>query len=192
MENGNKWLSRLAPVTLVALGLGQVACGGSGKDADDPSSKEPVPRVEHVDEAIAAFKAKDPSLETLFTKAAGYVIVPTVGEGAMIVGGARGTGEAFEGGAYVGMVTVTELSVGAQVGGQSFSQLVFFETPAHFKSLKEGTFEFGAEVSAVAATAGAAQTSAFKDGVAAFVLPKKGLMASAAIGGQKLSFTPAK
>lgn len=120
------------------------------------------------------------------------MVFPSVGKGGLIVGGAKGEGDAFHHGAYVGMVIVKELSVGAQVGGQNFAELIFFEKDADFKRLTDGTFEFKAEVSAVAAKKGAAQNSAFSDGVAAFVIPKKGLMASAAIGGQKLSYTPAK
>jgi lipid-binding SYLF domain-containing protein len=165
------------------------ACGGSQKDAKGASAPE---RVEGIQETIALFKAKDSSIEQLFSSSAGYVVIPTVGEGAFILGGAHGAGEAFEGGGYVGRVSVSEVSIGAQVGGQSYSQVVFFKTPAAFKKLKENSFQFGAEVSAVGADQGVAKNAEFKDGVATFVIPKKGLMAAAAVGGQKLSFEAAK
>jgi len=84
------------------------------------------------------------------------------------------------------------VSIGAQVGGQSYSQVVFFETPEAFKKLKENSFAFSAEVSAVGADQGVAKNAKFKDGVATFVIPKKGLMAAAAVGGQKLDFQAAR
>jgi len=163
------------------------ACGGSQKDAKTASAPE---RVEGVDDTIAAFKQKDSTIAQLFSSSAGYVVIPSVGKGALIVGGAHGDGEAFEGGAYVGQVSVSEVSVGAQVGGQSYSQVVFFETPVDFKRLKDNSFQFAAEVSAIGVDQGVAKNAKFKDGVATFVIPKQGLMASAAVGGQKLSFTP--
>src|SRR5262245_52008655 len=172
------------------FGLVAPACGGSQQGKSGGSTSAPE-RIQGIDDTIAAFKAKDPSIAELFSKSAGYVVIPTVGEGGFIIGGGHGTGEAFEGGAYVGRVTINELSVGALVGGQSYSQLVFFETPVDFKRLKDGQFQFGAEVTAVAADKGAAKNAAWKDGVAAFIIPKKGLMASASVGGQKLDFKPA-
>ncbi len=87
---------------------------------------------------------------------------------------------------------MSEVSIGAQVGGQSYSQVVFFETPVDFKRLKENSFKFSAEILAVAADQGVAKNAKFKDGVATFVIPKEGLMASAAVGGQKLDFQAAR
>jgi lipid-binding SYLF domain-containing protein len=167
------------------------ACGGDKKDAKSAGS-EPVERVKGVDETIALFKQKHPSIEKLFSSSAGYVVFPSIGEGAFIIGGGGGNGEAFEGGTYVGHVSIHEITVGAQVGGQSYSQVVFFETPVDFKRLKDNSFQFGAEVTAVAADAAAAKNAEFKDGVIAFIIPRKGLMASASVGGQKLDYTAAK
>lgn len=164
------------------------ACGGSQKDA---KSADAAARVEGVDDTIALFKQKDATIAGLFSSSAGYVVLPSVGKGALIVGGAHGEGEAFEGGVYAGKVSVSEVSVGAQVGGQSYAQVVFFETPMDFKRLKDNQFQFAAEVSAIGVDQGVAKNAKFKDGVATFVIPKQGLMASAAVGGQKLSFEPA-
>jgi lipid-binding SYLF domain-containing protein len=180
--------------TLVLLGVlsacvATTACGGNQKGA---TSDGKVERVEGVEDAVAAFKQKDPSIAQLFSSAAGYVVFPTVGEGGFIIGGGHGSGEAYEGGAYTGRVTVSELSVGAQVGGQSYSQVVFFETPVDFKRLKENQFKFDAEVSAVAADQGVAKNAKFNNGIMTFIIPKGGLMAAASVGGQKLDFTPAK
>jgi lipid-binding SYLF domain-containing protein len=179
-------------VAFAAIALGVVApgCGGSQQGKNGGTAAAPE-RIKGIEETIAAFKEKDPSIAELFSKSAGYVVIPTVGEGGFIIGGGHGEGEAYEAGTYVGKVTINELSVGALVGGQSYSQLVFFETPVDFKRLKDGQFQFGAEVTAVAADKGAAKNAAWKDGVVAFIIPKKGLMASASVGGQKLDFKPA-
>ncbi len=133
------------------------ACGASHKEGKTAPSAD---RVADVDETIALFKKKDPTIEQLFATSAGYVVLPSVGEGAFIIGGGHGTGEAFEAGTYAGRVTVSELSIGAQVGGQSYSQVVFFETPVDFKRLKENGFQFNAEVSAIAVDQGVAKERA--------------------------------
>jgi lipid-binding SYLF domain-containing protein len=188
MARPKKWLP-IAGIALLALAA--VACGGSKDGAKDAQSAK-LERNPDVAETVTRFKAKDPTIESLFAKSAGYFIVPTVGEGAFIIGGGHGKGEMFEGGTFIGQISVSEMSIGAQVGGQSYSELVFFEKEADVRRVKEGSFAFGAEVTAVAADKGAAQSGTFKDGTMAFVLPKKGLMASAAIGGQKIDFTAAK
>ena len=182
--------ARWVLVLAVSLCVSLPACGGSQEKAATPL--EATDRIQGIDETIAAFKQKDSTIEQLFTQSAGYVVLPTIGEGAFIVGGGHGTGEAFEAGKYVGRVTVNEVTLGAQIGGQSYSQVVFFETPVDFKRLKDNAFTFNAEVTAIAADQGTAKNAAYKDGVATFILPKKGLMASAAVGGQKLDFRPTK
>jgi lipid-binding SYLF domain-containing protein len=178
---------------IVALAaLAASACGGSQPEADSAAAPGGVKRVAEVEDTIELFKEKDPTLEELFAKSAAYVVLPYIGEGGFIVGGAGGEGEAFVNGEYVGRVKLSEVSVGALVGGQTFSQLIFFEKLVHFERLKAGVYEFGSEVSAIAAHKGVAKNAVFEDGVVAFVLPRKGLMASASVGGQKLQFTPAK
>src|SRR6186713_1181156 len=81
------------------FGFAAPACGGSQKDA---KAAGPVERVEGINETIELFKKKHASIEKLFAESAGYVVMPTVGEGAFIIGGGHGAGEAYEGGNYVG------------------------------------------------------------------------------------------
>ncbi|HEX6273683.1 MAG TPA: hypothetical protein VFZ53_11600 [Polyangiaceae bacterium] len=175
------------------LGVGAAGCGGSQGDKPATATDAKPDRIAGVEDTITKFKQKDSTIAEFFSKSAGYVVIPTVGEGGFIIGGGHGQGEAFEaGGKYVGRVTVNEVSIGAQVGGQSYSQLIFFETPVDFTRLKDNAFQFTGEVLAIAADQGAAKNAAFKDGVATFILPKKGLMASASVAGQQLDFSPAK
>jgi lipid-binding SYLF domain-containing protein len=142
-------------------------------------------------QAVDAFKRADSTLATFFANSSGYAIFPDVGKGGFIVGGARGKGIVYEKGKPIGRATMTQASIGAQAGGQTFAEVIFFETPAALSDFKNGKFEMSAEVSAVAAAEGASQAAKYKRGVAVFTLPIKGLMVSASVGGQKFNFEPA-
>ena len=145
---------------------------------------------EDVTKTIATFKKKDPGIEKFFQDAVGYAVFPTVGKGAIGVGGAHGTGELLTGGKAVGKVSLTQVTVGLQFGGQSYSEIIFFETQRTLDSFRDGDFAFAAQATAVALTAGAAANAAYRDGVAVFTIAKGGLMYEASIGGQKFSFKP--
>jgi lipid-binding SYLF domain-containing protein len=142
-------------------------------------------------QAVSDFLRTDPSLQKFLDSSAGYVIFPNVGKGGLIVGGAHGKGVVYQNKNVIGLATLTQASIGAQAGGQTFAELIFFETPAALNDFKAGKYEMSAEASAVAAKEGASTTANYKQGVVVFTLPKKGLMASAAVGGQKFSFEPA-
>ncbi|MCI0517169.1 MAG: hypothetical protein L0Y45_04970 [Woeseiaceae bacterium] len=136
-------------------------------------------------EALAEFKKNYPDAQKFINMAAGYVVIPTVGKAAIGIGGARGTGLLYEGGAVTAMVTLTQLSFGFQGGGQAYSEFIFFEDAATLANFKKGNFELNAQASAVAITAGVSADAAFEDGMAIFTQEKGGLMYEAAVGGQK-------
>jgi lipid-binding SYLF domain-containing protein len=93
-------------------------------------------------------------------------------------------------GKAIGQASMTQASIGAQAGGQTFAEVIFFETPAALEDFKSGKFEISADVSAVVAAEGASKSAKYKNGVMVFVLAKKGLMVQASIGGQKFKFEP--
>jgi len=146
----------------------------------------------------------------LFTSAYGYAVFPTIAKGGVGVGGAFGKGRVYEQGKYVGDASVKQVSFGAQLGGQAYSEIIFFQDERAFKEFTGGNFEFGAEASAVAITAGAgakANTTgssvgmsggkndattagSYRKGIATFTVAKGGLMYEASVGGQKFSYTP--
>ena len=158
-------------------------------------------------DTIQLFKDAGESAQ-FFNKSYGYALFPTVGKAGMVVGGARGEGRVYAGGAYVGDTTLTQLSIGFQLGGQAYSQIIFFEDKRAFDEFTSGNFEFGAQASAVvitaAASAGAGTTGAtagasggkkdattageFYRGMATFIIAKGGLMYEASVGGQKFSY----
>ena len=147
-----------------------------------------------------------------FGKSYGYAVFPTIGKGGFVVGGAHGNGRVYAGGRHVGDSSMTQLTVGAQLGGQAYSLIVFFEDKRAFDQFTSGNFEFGAQATAVAITAGASaqvtttgptasasgtQRAAstkgrYYRGMAVFSVAKGGFMYEASIGGQKFTYTPSK
>ena len=135
----------------------------------------------------------------------GFAIFPTIGKAGIGVGGARGKGWVFKGHESTGVTSMTQITIGFQLGGQAYSQVIFFEDQRAYDSFTSGNFEFGAQASAVAITAGAnasastaggtsaaagnSQTKAnYSMGMAVFTRAKGGLMYEASLGGQKFSF----
>jgi len=138
---------------------------------------------------IARARELDPTLERFFDGAVGYAAIPEIAKGGLIVGGAYGKGQVFEkGGRLVGYCDVSQGSIGAQIGGQSFGELIFFETRDAFANFKGGQFALAAQASAVALTKGAGAAAKYDNGVAIFILQPKGLMLEASIGGQQFNF----
>jgi lipid-binding SYLF domain-containing protein len=157
---------------------------------------------------IAEFK-KSPAVQPFFKNAYGYAVFPTVGKGGIGIGGAYGKGQVYRQGAVTGKVSLTKVTIGFQLGGQAFSEIIFFQDGRAYKDFTSGEFEFDAAASAVAITAGAqakagtegasasagtgsrsgaqAKTS-YRKGMAVFTYIKGGLMYEAAVGGQKFNF----
>ncbi len=127
-------------------------------------------------------------LKPYFKEAAGYVVFPNVGKVGLGIGGARGNGEVFEDHKVIGSATLTQLSVGFQLGAQAFSQIIFFQDKSDLNRFTEGNFEFDASASAALITGGANASADYSNGAAVFTFSKGGLMYEASIGGQKFSY----
>jgi lipid-binding SYLF domain-containing protein len=145
---------------------------------------------QRVQETIQVFKKKDPGINTFFDKAYAYAVYPNIIKGGFFVGGAHGNGQVFEHGRVIGTSGLSQGTVGLQIGGQAYSEIIFFQNRDAFTRFKNGNLKFAAQASAVAVKAGAAASADYASGVAVFTLTKKGLMAEATIGGQHFSFTP--
>lgn len=143
-----------------------------------------------VKEALKMLKAKDSSFEAALNKAYGHAIFPNVGKGGFIIGGAGGEGEVYKGKELIGTATLSQGTIGAQIGGQTLIEVILFADSTALDKFKQGRFEMSAGISAVAAAEGVADKVDYESGMAVIILPKKGLMAEASIGGQKFSFTP--
>lgn len=160
-------------------------------------------------DTINLFKNAGESSKLLRT-AYGYAVFPTIGKGAVGIGGAHGKGRVYEKGKHIGDTSMTQVTVGFQLGGEAYSEIILFENKQALKEFTGGNFEFGAEASAVAITAAASAKAGttgssagasggkkdattkggYQKGMATFTVAKGGLMYEASIGGQKFSFTP--
>lgn len=143
-----------------------------------------------VTEALAEFTKADPGLQKEINKAAGYAIFPSVGKGAIGIGAAHGKGWVYQRGALVGETSLTQVTVGFQLGGQAYRELILFKDQTALDDFKRGNFEFDAQVSAVAVTAGVSADLKYNGGVAIITMAKGGLMYEASVGGQKFSYEP--
>jgi lipid-binding SYLF domain-containing protein len=139
---------------------------------------------------LSSFKSKDSTFEKALKKAHGYVIFPRIAKGGFIVGGAGGAGEVYEGGKLVGRAKLSQGTIGAQIGGQVFAEVILFENEGAINRFKQSRWEMNAQISAVAAAEGVSDNAKFTDGVAVITMPVGGLMAEASVGGQKLQFIP--
>ncbi|MEJ2363392.1 MAG: hypothetical protein P8075_06840 [Deltaproteobacteria bacterium] len=143
-----------------------------------------------VEGTITKFKEADPSMKVFFEKAYAYAVFPGIGVGGFIIGGGHGSGWVYEKGIHVGLATVTEITVGAQIGGQSFSEIIFFADKSTFNNFKKGNLELNARASAILAKSGASKDANYENGVAVFTMPNKGAMVQASVGGQQFQYTP--
>lgn len=136
------------------------------------------------------FIQTDNLMKQLFEGAHGYVLFPNIGKGAIGVGGATGNGILYQKGAIAGKASMTQVSVGFQLGGQAYREVIFFENDETIERFKTSKLEFSAQASAVAAKTGASATAKYAGGVMIFTQQKGGLMYEASVGGQKFKFKP--
>lgn len=171
----------------------------------------PLARADNYAEALESFRDAGESA-AYFDSAYGYALFPTIGKGGIGIGGAHGKGRVYRQGNVIGEATMTQLTVGFQLGGQAFSQIIFFESANALEQFTSGNFEFGAQATAVAITAGVSAEAStgggvsagvsggrndastaslgYRKGMAVFTIAKGGLMYEATLGGQKFNFTP--
>jgi lipid-binding SYLF domain-containing protein len=138
--------------------------------------------------AVDRMVAADPDLRGVIDSAYGYAVFPKVGKGGLIVGGAYGRGIVYEQGNMIGYADLTQASVGAQIGGQTYSELIAFENKEALNRFKQNQIELSANASAVILKKGAAKAARYENGVAVFIEPRAGAMAEASVGGQKFTY----
>ncbi|WP_136483082.1 lipid-binding SYLF domain-containing protein [Cognatitamlana onchidii] len=144
------------------------------KDVSDKSAK-----------AMEELKKTNKKINKYFSSAYGYAVFPSIGKGGLGVGGATGNGTIYKGGAVVGDCKMSQLTVGFQAGGQSYSEVIFFKNKEAFDRFTGNKFEFSAQATAVAVTEGASFDVDYRDGILIFTHAKGGLMYEASVGGQK-------
>ena len=139
---------------------------------------------------LARLKEKSPAMEKVLADAAGYAIFPSVGKAAVGVGGAHGKGVVYANGRKIGRSTLSQITIGLQLGGQEYSEVVIFKDQASLNNFKKGKLKLNAQASAIALDERVGADLPYRDGVAIITMAKGGLMYEASVGGQKFSFRP--
>ena len=170
----------LAAILLAAMAMG---CRTTPKSAE---AKEDLRGG--AERALERMTAADPDLRGVIDSGYGYAIFPKVGKGGLIVGGGYGRGIVYEQGTMIGYADITQATIGAQIGGQTFSELLVFQNKEALDRFRQNKLEFSANASAVILKKGAAKAARFENGVAIFIEPRAGAMAEASVGGQKFTF----
>ena len=174
-----KFQTSLSIVLLVIFSSASAQIGAWNPNAEEKAQK-----------AISSFKEKNENMGSYFEDSYGYAIFPSVGKGAIVIGGAHGRGIVYEQGELIGAAKMTQLTVGFQWGGQAYSEVLFFKNAEALESFKKSELEFSGQASAVAITKGASADIAYENGVAVYTITKAGLMYEASLGGQKFKYLP--
>ncbi|HSE95819.1 MAG TPA: lipid-binding SYLF domain-containing protein [Methylomirabilota bacterium] len=179
---------RSRTVSMMAVVIVLAAASGCATAPTSTEGKAALSR--DVSTALAKAKVLDPGLQAFLDKAHGYAILPKVGKGAIGVGGAYGRGEVFERGARIGYCDMSQATVGLALGGQTYTEIIAFESKTALDNFKSGGMKLAAQATAVALKAGASANAKYTDGVSVLTTSEEGLMVEAAIGGQTFSFQP--
>jgi lipid-binding SYLF domain-containing protein len=178
-------LNHAGGAALALLAMLVIGCQTAPKSEEGKADLEQTAQT-----ALTRMQEQDPNIDDMIEKGHGYAIFPNAGKGGLVLGGGYGKGVVYDdAGTQIGFADITQLSAGAQIGGQSFSELIVFENQAALDRFKNNELNFGANASAVIIKKGVGSATTFKEGTAVYILPKAGAMAEAAVGGQKFTFT---
>jgi lipid-binding SYLF domain-containing protein len=167
-----------------ALGVAFLAaCATAPRTVEDRSDL----RLD-AESALSKARSENTSFDSIIRRAPGYAVFPTVGKGGLGIGGAYGRGIVYANGTQVGYTDLSQGTVGAQIGGQTYTQILVFESAQALDRFREGNYEFSAQATAVALHSGQGVNARFEEGVAVFTMDESGLMAEAVVGGQKFSY----
>jgi lipid-binding SYLF domain-containing protein len=147
--------------------------------------------VARAEAARAELFRQVPAASDIAARSAGYLIFPSVTQGAFIFGAQYGNGVLFEDGKQAGFYNITGGSWGLQAGAQNFSQAYFFTTPEALASFRRARgLELGAGLDFAVAnvgTSGAISTSTLQKPVIVFVYGQQGLFGGVNVVGQKIT-----
>ena len=177
-------VQKLFVPVLAAFAMAMVGCEGTSGN----SPAENATLSNRANASVQEMEAHDAGLRNAVDNAYAYVIFPEVGKAAVGIGGSGGKGVVYRGGQPIGYATLNQGSIGPQVGGETYAELIVFKDADALASFRNGDLTLGADASATLVKAGAAAATQFKNGTAVFVLPKGGLMAGASINGQVIHF----
>jgi lipid-binding SYLF domain-containing protein len=159
--------------------------------ASTPKTPQEVSTMHNkANNTLAEMKSKDSSIEPVLNNAYAYAVFPEVSKAGFIAGGASGAGLLYERGQPTGTVKISKASFGAQAGAETFAELVVLHNQDDVNKLKNGSFDLGANVTAVVLKQGAAADTATARGTSVFIMPKGGAMVDISVAGQQIKFEP--
>lgn len=167
----------LASLLFIASGIHNVANAASQKELRNKAAY-----------AIKTFKRKDQGIRGFFKRSYAYAVFPTVSKGGIGIGGAYGKGVVYRRGRFIGTAKLVQVSIGFQLGGQTYREVIFFQSKSVFRRFINGKLKLGAQISAVAVKEGAAANASFDRGIAVFTMTKGGLMYEATVAGQSFKY----
>lgn len=176
-------LNRISLIATLIVGAGLVGCSTTPR-----TEAEKMTLVQQSQAALTKMQGEDSSLQSFLANSAGYAVFPEIGKGGLIAGGAYGKGVVYRRGAAVGYADMSQATIGAQIGGQSYTQIVVFQSEEKLQDFMANKLTFTANASAVAVKAGAAAATQFQNGVAVFARSDAGLMGEATVGGQQYRY----
>jgi len=139
---------------------------------------------------IRAYMSKSKGLENLVYKSAVYIAFPSIGKGGLILGGAHGEGRVFRRGLWIGDITLSQYTIGFQIGGQTYSEMIFFKTEEAFKEFLNSGLISGTQSSVIGGSAGVSGDVNIDGEVLVFTMGNGGAMLEAATGIQDFTYTP--
>ena len=202
----------LVATLTASIGLALVACESTQSSSNGTAEQDALAREKEKQEqkaqeratedaalraaattAIERARRDQPAIEKHFDSCVGYVVFPTIARGGLGIGAAHGQGVVYERRSMlpdkvVGTSEVTQVTVGLQIGGQGFSEIIFFEDAKTLENFKKSNVEFNADASGVAGGEGGTAAAKYENGVAVYVFGEEGFMGAAAIGGQKFKY----
>jgi lipid-binding SYLF domain-containing protein len=170
-------------VSLLSLLAALAGCATAPKTASGRDDLKEAAR-----DALQEMEVHDPSLGGFLAGSSGYVVFPRIGKGGYIFGGGYGRGIVYRHGVPIGYTDITQATVGLQLGGQAFMEVLAFESAGDLDRFTAGKLALTANASAVILESGAAGSTRYDGGVAIFLKPIGGAMVEASVGGQRYSY----
>ena len=158
-----------------------------GKDQLTKEAVENILEDQRTVDALAKIKETRPDL---FDNAFACALFPKVRFAAIGLGGGRGKGDVYQQGTLVGKSTLTQGSVGFQLGFKSYTEIIFFLNESAFDKFIDGGFAFDGKLSAVAGTTGTSRDADYNNKVAVITHSREGLLLQFSLGVQRFDFRP--
>lgn len=175
-------------LAIVLMGFLGMAMIGSGCSTTPDTVEARDNLVADAEMSIRQFQRMDTRTNTFFDNAYAYVVFPKITKGGAGIAGAYGRGVAFQGGSMDGYADVTQGTLGAQLGGMSWSEVIFFENRWSYDKFRSNQFTASANASWAGPKEGGTNTLNYTDGVMIFTMDTRGFAVTAAVGAQQFNY----